>query len=249
MQIAILPALDDNYIYVLHDGGEAAVIDPGVAAPVDACLRAHSLRLTGMLLTHSHTDHTGGVPALRRATGAVLIGPAAAGLQSLDRAVQAGDRVPVPGGTLEVIATPGHLAHHVSYYEASAQALFCGDTLFGAGCGRIMESTAATLWQSLCRLAELPDDTRLYSGHEYTISNLEFAVSLEPCNELVRTRLADAAAAVARGQPTVPSTLGLEKRTNPFLRAGDPELAQAIGLRHATPAAVFAELRHRKDRW
>lgn len=249
MQITILPALDDNYIYLLHDGHEAAVIDPGVAAPVEAYLRANALRLTSMLLTHSHTDHTAGVPALRRATGAALVGPAAAGLKGLDQAVHDGDSLPVPGGTLRVIATPGHLAHHISYYEAVGGALFCGDTLFGAGCGRIMDSTAATLWQSLCRLAELPDDTRLYSGHEYTISNLEFAVSLEPGNELVRTRLADAAARVACGQPTVPSSMGLEKRTNPFLRAGEPGLAQAVGLSRATPGEVFAELRRRKDRW
>ncbi|MDA0577481.1 MAG: hydroxyacylglutathione hydrolase [Verrucomicrobia bacterium] len=235
MEIEPLPALDDNYIYALIANGDAAVVDPGTPAPVEALLRRRSLRLQTILLTHAHGDHIMGAAPLRAQTGCSVVGPAGSGIPGLDREMRDGERIAVPGGELLALATPGHLAVHLSYYSAAQAALFCGDTLFGAGCGRIIQSNAATLWQSLQKLRALPPATRIYCGHEYTIDNLEFAQHEEPKNAAIAERLDQARACRERGAPTVPSTLAEEMRTNLFLRAES--------------LAAFAALRARKDQW
>ena len=235
MQIEILPALADNYIYALIDGTAATFIDPGAPAPVQALLQRRNLRLHTILLTHAHGDHIAGAAPLKARSGCTVIGPHTSGIPGLDREVREGDLIAVPGGEFRALSTPGHLAVHLSYYSAAHAALFCGDTLFAAGCGRIMGSTAATLWNSLCKLRALPPETKVYGGHEHTVDNLEFAAHVEPENTAIAERLAAARRCRAQGLPTIPSTLALECQTNPFLRAKDAE--------------TFADLRRRKDQW
>lgn len=249
MQIAVLPAFEDNYIHVLHDGADAAVVDPGDAGPVLAFLRAHVLRLKAVLLTHAHPDHTAGAPRLKAETACLVVGPGGSGIRGLDREVRAGDAVAVPDGALQVLDTPGHLPVHLSYWEPRHGALFSGDTLFGAGCGRVMGSTAAVLWASLQQLRALPDATLVYGGHEYTEENLAFAAHLEPHGAAVLDRLAAARALRASGQPTVPSRLDVERATNPFLRADDAAMAEAVGMPGADALAVFTALRQRRNQW
>lgn len=250
MDVMTIPALEDNWIHLLRAGSEAAVVDPGDAAPVLALIRAHRWTLRAVLLTHAHGDHVAGAAPLRAETGCIVIGPDGAGFPNLDRTVRDGDSVDVPGGALKVLSTPGHLPVHLSYHDPVHEALFCGDALFGGGCGRLLGGgTAAQAFTSLQRLRALPENTRVYCGHEYTVDNLSFAASLEPHNAEVAGRLCAARAAQSSGRPTIPSTIAEEKRTNPFLRADDPAMARAVGLPGATPEAVFAELRRRKDRW
>jgi len=245
MNIEISPALGDNYIYSLIEDTAVAVVDPAEAGPVLSVLDAHAATLQCILVTHNHHDHTAGCDELVSATGCELIGPA--GLGGPHRAVSEGDTIDIGGSTLEVLETPGHTKGHVSYYCRDEHALWCGDILFAGGCGRIMGSTAATLWASLEKLRALPDETRVYCGHEYTENNLAFALSIESDNPAVTNRLEAVRRLRAEGKPSIPSTLGEEKQTNPFLRT--EVLGPAVGLDNAPPAEIFAELRSRKDRW
>ena len=243
MQIETL-RVGDNFIYVLITGNRAAVVDPGVAGPVQAFLDAQGVTLELILLTHYHGDHTGGCAALR-ANGCAVVGAAGGGMP-LDRVVADGDRLDVAGIVLDVLAVPGHTVHDTAYYLPGEQALFTGDVLFAGGCGRLFSGDAAQMWTSLCRLRDLPDATRIYGGHDYTLDNLEFALHLEPDNTAVHARLerfrADPASAM-------PSTLVEEKLTNPFLRCDTEPLAAAVNLSGHSAVEVFAAVRGMKDRW
>jgi len=227
MEIVQVPVLSDNYVYLAHDGEETAVIDPAVAEPVLAAAAARGWRITQILNTHWHPDHVGANLAIKAATGCTITGPAgeAAKIPGIDRAVADGDTVAVGGATGRVIDVPGHTAGHNAYYFAGARddgagALFCGDTLFALGCGRLFEGTPATMSASLAKLMALPDATAVYCAHEYTQANARFAVTVEPGNADLAARVVAIDAARAAGRPTVPSTIGLERATNPFVRAG-----------------------------
>jgi hydroxyacylglutathione hydrolase len=221
MEIVQIPVLSDNYVYLAHDGDETAVIDPAVAEPVLAAARERGWTITQIINTHWHPDHTGGNLAIKAATGCRITGPAgeAAKIPGIDRAVVEGDTVQIGSATGRVIDVPGHTAGHNAYYFADAEVLFCGDTLFALGCGRLFEGTPAQMSTSLAKLMALPDDTLVYCAHEYTQSNARFAVTAEPGNTDLASRVIDIDAARAAGRPTVPSTIGLERATNPFTRA------------------------------
>ncbi len=259
-------AFADNYIWLirgLHDRTQAAVVDPGDAGPVVKTLESLNLRLGAILVTHHHRDHVGGVAELRRRYGAEVIGPAAEAIPDRTRAVRGGDRVDVEalGTEFRVIDVPGHTLGHIAYFweardgaaapAGQAGALFCGDTLFSAGCGRLFEGTAAQMTRSLGALRDLPRETRVYCGHEYTVNNLRFAVAVEPDNAQAREYLATARGLRSRDEPTLPSTLMLEKAVNPFLRCDQPTV-QKSAERHAGRALdgeveVFATVRRWKD--
>lgn len=241
-----LAAFRDNYIWLLSHGGCAVVVDPGEAAPVEAALVAAGLRLEAILVTHHHADHQGGVAELVARHRAAVYGPASESITGITRPLRGGERIAIDGigGRFEVLGIPGHTLGHLAYLAGDR--LFCGDTLFGAGCGRLFEGSPAQMAGSLARLAALPDATRVYCAHEYTALNLAFAAAVEPDNRAVRQRIADVAAARARGEPTLPSTIGLEKATNPFLRCAVPAVIAAA--RRRDPAAtgevgVFAAIR------
>jgi hydroxyacylglutathione hydrolase len=250
-EIVLIPCLSDNYAVLMHDdqSGTTVLVDAPDAATIRAALDTRGWRLTHILVTHHHSDHVAGVEELKAEYGARVIGPkAGAGkIPGLDTAVVEGDKVPVGPFTASVIATPGHTLDHVAFWFEDAGVLFSGDTLFALGCGRIFEGTPAGMWQSLAKLAALPDDTAVYCGHEYTQSNARFALTVDPENARLKARTEEIAALRAAGKPTVPTTIGLEKATNPFLRAGDPAVAAAVGLAGAPAAEVFAEVRRRKD--
>ena len=251
LEITTLPAFSDNYIYVLRDpdSGKVGVVDPGTADPVLAMLATHGWELDLILLTHHHADHIGGVSTLKARYGAEVVGPLADAnrIGDLSRGVAEGDRVALGLREATVLETHGHTRGHIAFWFADSNALFCGDTLFALGCGRVFEGTAETMWASLRKLRELPDDTHVYCGHEYTESNARFAVTIEPDNQELAARVVDVRAERSQGRPTIPSLLGLEKRTNPFLRADRPALQSALGRPGADPVAVFAEIRSRKD--
>jgi hydroxyacylglutathione hydrolase len=246
-----IPVLRDNYVYVLHDPatGATGVVDPAVADPVLALLARHGWTLTHILNTHHHDDHVGGNLALKRATGAQVVGSAhdRERLPGLDVAVAEGDSVTLGTARATVLEVRGHTRAHIAYWFAESHALFCGDTMFALGCGRLFEGTPDQMWDSLLKLRALPDDTSVYCAHEYTQSNARFALTIEPDNDALRRRGADIDAVRQQNRPTVPSLLGLEKATNPFLRADCDGLRKAIGLASADPNQVFAEIRRRKD--
>jgi hydroxyacylglutathione hydrolase len=246
-----IPVLNDNYVYLAHepDGGATAVVDPAVSEPVLAVLREKGWRLTHILNTHHHGDHTGGNLALKAATGAVIVGPRADHdrIPGIEVAVGDGDRYSLGAATAQVFDVPGHTRGHIAYWFADSQALFCGDTLFLLGCGRLFEGTPAQMWTSLGKLRALPPETRIYCAHEYTQSNARFAVTVEPTNASLLARAKAIDVARAAGRPTVPATLGEELATNPFLRADRPELQAAAGLQGRDPVDVFGEIRRRKD--
>lgn len=251
MEIHLVPAFADNYIYVLRDpaSGKVGVVDPGDAAPVEAFLAERGWRLTHILNTHHHNDHIGGNGALKAAGGVELIGAKADAhrIPDLDTALEDGETVVFGTQQATVIAVPGHTSGHIAFWFPQAGALFSGDTLFALGCGRLFEGTAVQMWASLQRLRDLPDDTLVHCGHEYTLSNARFAVTVDPDNPELRARFAAVEAARQAGRPTIPFTLGEDKRTNPFLRADEPAVQAAVGMAGADPAAVFAEIRRRKD--
>lgn len=251
LEIVLVPALSDNYVYLLHDAdsGATAVVDPAEAEPVEAALATRGWTLSQIVNTHHHHDHIGGNEALKAKHGVPIVGPRAeaARIPDMDRTVGDGDTVDIVGHRATVYETPGHTSGHIAFHIPDSAALFCGDTLFALGCGRMFEGTPAQFWKSLVTLRALPAETRIYCGHEYTQSNARFALSIDGGNARLKARAAEIDRQRAAGQPTVPSTLADELDTNPFLRADDPAMAAAVGKAGADPVAVFAEIRKRKD--
>jgi hydroxyacylglutathione hydrolase len=254
--IELLPAFADNYIFLVSDRdlGLAMVVDPGDGEVVLRALKKRDLHLSLILNTHHHADHTGGNDRLQQEYGAPIIGPAkeSTRITGLSRAVAHGDIVTFSTLRAEVLATHGHTAGHISYYFPQMQALFCGDTLFSLGCGKLFEGTPVEMWDSLKLLRALPDDTRIYCAHEYSENNAKFALAIDKNNEALKSRAAQIATLRKEGQPTIPALLGNEKLCNPFLRADQSDLRKALakaGLaaEDADPAAVFGMMRSAKD--
>jgi hydroxyacylglutathione hydrolase len=253
LQIHQIPCLQDNYGYLIHDpaSGLTASIDTPDAAAIGGALSERGWTLDYILNTHHHFDHAGGNLALKAKTGCVIVGSRAdaARIPGIDVLVGEGDRFALGSHEARILETSGHTVGHICYVFDEDKAAFVGDTLFSLGCGRLFEGTPAQMWESLQKLMALPDDVRVYCAHEYTQSNGRFAVTMEPENAALEARVADVAALRAAGQPTVPSTIGLEKATNPFLRPASPELRQTLGLTTAPDADVLGETRRRKDRF
>ena len=251
LQIHQFPCLSDNYGVLIHDGeaGVTAAIDTPEAAAIERALGETGWRLTHILNTHHHHDHTGGNLELKQKTGCTVVGPRgeAAKVPGIDTAVGEGDTVRFGSHDARVIETPGHTLGHIAYHFAADKVAFVGDTLFALGCGRVFEGTHEQMWVSLSKLMALPPDTVIYCGHEYTQANARFAVTVDPANKALERRTAEIAEVRARGEPTVPTTLALELATNPFLRADDPAIRAHLGMTDAAPADVFAEIRRRKD--
>ncbi|MBX9409427.1 hydroxyacylglutathione hydrolase [Pseudomonas baetica] len=254
IQISALPAFTDNYIWLLQDHRtqRCAVVDPGDAAPVQAWLAAHpGWVLSDILITHHHHDHVGGVERLKQASGATVYGPASENIPARDVALNDNDTVNVLGWDFDVYAVPGHTLGHIAYYHHGL--LFCGDTLFAAGCGRLFEGTPEQMHHSLSRLAALPEDTLVYCTHEYTLSNLKFAAAVEPSNPDIAARLEKVIQQRQNNVMTLPSTLSLEKLTNPFLRTSERLVTQKVdereGAQNRAPSEVFAALRAWKDKF
>lgn len=250
-EIAAVPVLSDNYVWLVRDAasGAVAVVDPAAAEPVVEALEARGWRPALVLNTHHHGDHVAGNADLKARYGCPVVGPAADAhrIPTMDRGVSEGDRVAFGDAAFLALETPGHTSGHLSFHLPEARALFCGDTMFSLGCGRMFEGSPEQFWASLARLRALPDDTMVYCGHEYTASNARFALTVEPDNPALGARAEEVSRLRAEGRPTVPSRLGEEKAANPFLRADRPEVAAALGLAGAEPAAVFAAVRRAKD--
>jgi hydroxyacylglutathione hydrolase len=251
-QIHLFPCLQDNYGVLLHDPatGATAAIDAPEAAPVEAALKATGWRLSDILVTHHHADHTGGIAELKAHHRCRVVAPhgEAARIPLVDETVRENDKVRVGGLEGRVIETPGHTAGHISYVFPADKLAFVGDTLFSIGCGRVIEGTPEMMWQSLLKLRGLPDDTRIYCGHEYTKANIRFAKSIESGNSALNAREQEVEKLLAAHKPTIPSTIGEEKAANPFLRADVPEVAKSVGLAGQPAWKVFAEIRERKNR-
>jgi hydroxyacylglutathione hydrolase len=251
LEIVRIPALRDNYLWLARDPASlaTAVIDPAEAAPVMAELKSRGWRLTHILNTHQHADHVGGNAALKAATGCIIVGPRAdaARIPGIEVEVGEGDTYRLGEAEARVFDVPGHTSGHIAYWFPESRALFCGDTIFALGCGRLFEGTPAQMWSSISKLRRLPPETRVYCAHEYTQSNARFALTVEPTNEALVARAEAVDRKRARGEATVPSTLGEEVATNPFLRADRPELLAAAGLDGLDPVAAFGEVRRRKD--
>jgi hydroxyacylglutathione hydrolase len=253
MELIALPAFEDNYLWLLHDGTQAVVVDPGDAPPVTEALRRLELRLTVILVTHHHSDHTGGVAALRDTTGAQVFGPARESIPEPFSPLHGGERIQALGIDWKVIDVPGHTAGHVAYFSNDvdgAPLLFCGDTLFSGGCGRIFEGTPAQMLASLDALAALPVDTRVCCAHEYTLNNLRFARAVEPDNAALADYQRQCQVLRNQGKPTLPTHLGQERAVNPFLRSRETSVSRSVQA-HAACAnddvAVFAALRQWKN--
>lgn len=249
LTLVTVPCLQDNYAFLVHDeaSGQTALVDAPETGPIRAELDRRGWRLSDILITHHHPDHVGGVAGLR--AGARVIGAAADAhrLPPLDLAVSPGDRVTVCGEEAEAIDVAGHTVGHLAYHFPRSGILFSADSLMALGCGRLFEGTAAQMWDSLLRLRALPPDTTVCSGHEYTEGNARFALSFDGSNEALKARAEAIARARERGEPTVPSRLGDEVATNPFLRADDPALKASMGMPDASDSEVFAAIRSAKD--
>lgn len=255
MNLSALPAFADNYIWMLHDGTQAVVVDPGDAAPVLQALQAEGLQLAGILVTHHHPDHVGGVDALRAHLHGPVWGPARETMPQPCTPLRDGQVITVLGARFQVMDVPGHTAGHIAYFELDnddAPLLFCGDTLFSAGCGRIFEGTPAQMHHSLSRLAALPGRTRVCCTHEYTLANLKFAAAVEPGNRERAQYQAQCSTLRAQGLPTLPSSIALERQINPFLRCDAPEVvaaARSQGAEENDAVTVLAALREWKNRY
>ena len=253
MLVHQFPARSDNYGVLVHDeaSGATASIDAPETDAVLAALDETGWRLTHILTTHHHPDHVAGNEDLKARSGCEIIGPATETIPGIDRTVKGGDAFDWPGGEggtrVEVIDTPGHTAGHIAFHMPEHALLFAGDTLFACGCGRLFEGTADEMWGSLTRLMALPAETTVYAGHEYTLANARFAVTVDPDNAALRERLAEVERLRAENRPTLPTTIGRELATNPFLRASDRAIRSGLGMMDEPDAAVFAELRRRKD--
>ncbi|PKO33591.1 MAG: hydroxyacylglutathione hydrolase [Betaproteobacteria bacterium HGW-Betaproteobacteria-7] len=249
-EVSFIPAFKDNYIWLLQRDRRAFVVDPGDAAPVVARLEADGLALEGILITHHHADHQGGVGELIRRSPVPVFAPAAESITGSSHPLFGGETITVLGCTVQVMAVPGHTAGHLAY--VAGDRLFCGDTLFGAGCGRLFEGTPAQMAASLDTLAALPLATLVHCAHEYTEANLRFALAVEPDNQAVHARVARVAGLRAAGQSSVPSMLAEELATNPFLRCREPGVIAAAmreGAVDASPVAVFAAIRAWRNRF
>jgi len=248
-----MPVRSDNFAVLLHDAksGMTAAIDAPEADPIIAALKARGWKLTHILVTHKHFDHIEGVPALQAAYDCEVIGPepSAAETGMYDRTVKDGDDFQWAGAEVRVIATPGHTLDHVSYWLPGEALVFVGDTIFSLGCGRVIEGDHPMMWASIKRLRELPGETVLYCGHEYTLANGRFALTVDPDNAALKKRVAEVEALREAGKPTLPTSIDAEKAANPFLRADDPALMRKLGMAGADPAKVFAEIRTRKDKF
>src|SRR5271166_237904 len=247
------PCLKDNFGVLLHDPqtGATASIDAPEAAPIEAALQKTGWRLTDILVTHHHADHTQGIGELKQHHKCRVVAPRneAKRIAHVDESVGGGDTVRVGGLEGRVIDTPGHTAGHISYFFPADKLAFVGDTLFSIGCGRVFEGDPEMMWHSLVKLRDLPDDTRFYCGHEYTAANIRFAKTIEPDNKALAARAEEVARLTAAGKPTIPATIGAEKAANPFLRADVPEVAKSVGLAGSPAWKVFAEIRARKNRF
>jgi hydroxyacylglutathione hydrolase len=251
LEIVTIPCLEDNYAFLLRSSETAAValIDAPEAAPILAELGKRGWHLTEIWLTHHHWDHIDGVAELKDATGAKIVGAAADAhrLPPLNHEVREGEAYSFAGSEVQIFDVSGHTVGHIAFYVPDAVAAFTADSLMALGCGRLFEGTADQMWASLSKLAALPPETLICSGHEYTTGNARFALTVDPDNARLVARAAEIEQARANGRPTVPSTLSEELATNPFLRAHLPELKAAVGMQDAPDAAVFAEIRKRKD--
>ena len=253
LEVFQFPCLSDNYGFLIHDpeSGATATIDTPDAEAINRALQDHGWALTHILNTHHHFDHAGGNLALKKKWGCVIVGPAAdvARIPGIDVAVGDGDDYEFGSMIARVFDVPGHTRGHIAYYFADEHVAFVGDTLFALGCGRLFEGTPSQMWTSLQKLLALPDQTRVYCAHEYTQANARFALTVDPDNEDLRRRALEIDDRRARGLPTVPTSIGLERRTNPFLRPASETLRRTLGMLHASDTEVFAEVRARKDRF
>jgi hydroxyacylglutathione hydrolase len=251
LSVELVPCLTDNYAYLVRDSASAlcAVVDPSEPEPVKRTLAARGWKLTHILNTHHHFDHTGGNIPLKDEFGAEIVGPG----KDRDRIpgidVGVDETTPWRFGahTARILEIPAHTRGHIAFVFEDEKIVFTGDTLFAMGCGRLFEGTPEMMWSSLSKLMRLPDDIRIYCGHEYTLSNGRFALTLEPDNDALQARMREVEALRGQSKPTIPSTMGLEKKTNPFLRPDSPEIRKTLGLEEADNVSVFAETRRRKD--
>jgi hydroxyacylglutathione hydrolase len=255
LSLVTIPAFDDNYLWLLHDGTHAIVVDPGAAASVQTKLDALGLQLEAILVTHHHADHVGGVDALRDATGAKVYGPAFETIPEPVQRVGAGDTVSVLGIEFDVLEVPGHTSGHIAYFQKGSALhptplLFCGDTLFSGGCGRLFEGTPAQMLASLTLLGQLPDDTLVCCAHEYTLSNLKFALAVDGANADLIAYEAHCQQLRKNGIPTIPSRIGIENKINPFLRSHTASVKASVQQFDATATSatdIFAALRQWKN--
>lgn len=253
MKIEAIPAFSDNYIWCFSRDHRAVVVDPGDSAPVLRYMQANGLELAAILVTHHHPDHTGGVATLKRQYDCTVFGPVNPAIDSIDTRLRDGDTVTCLDLHFRVLTVPGHTLDHIAYVTDTPGEipwLFCGDTLFAGGCGRLFEGDPVTMQQSLARLRELPPNTEVYCAHEYTRANLQFAIAVEPDNQVLQQRLREVEDLRRRDRITLPSTLALERQTNPFMRWDSPAVIQAArgrGSSDNAPASVFASIRAWKD--
>lgn len=251
LEIYQFPCLSDNYGVLVHDpaNGATASIDTPETNAVDKALTDKGWRLSHILNTHHHHDHTGGNLDLKGKYNCTIVGPSAESgrIPGIDIAIGHGETFDFARHVAQIIETPGHTLGHIAYFFADDGVAFVGDTLFALGCGRVFEGDAGQMWMSLERLLAMPDDTVVYCGHEYTEANARFSVTIDPANPDLQARVAEITALRANGQPTIPTTMAVERATNPFLRPGDPAIRHNLGMTDAQDVDVFAEIRQRKD--